>query len=152
MDVFVDGEKIELSGKALDEVVSPNEIESINVEKNAEDASRGKIYITTKKSKGKYTMVTGEGKENVYFTVKGGEKASAKGEMRVEGVVQDKDGEPVIGATVLLEGTNMGTVTDVDGHFVIPAAKGDKLIVSYVSMKTAKVKVAPKVTVTLKDE
>ena len=152
VDVFVDGEKIELSGKALDEVVSPNEIESINVEKNAEDASRGKIYITTKKSKGKYTMVTGEGKENVYFTVKGGEKASAKGEMRVEGVVQDKDGEPVIGATVLLEGTNMGTVTDVDGHFVIPAAKGDKLIVSYVIMKTAKVKVAPKVTVTLKDE
>ena len=152
VDVFVDGEKIDLNGKALDEVVFPSEIESINVEKNAEDASRGKIYITTKKSKGKYTMVTGEGKENVYFTVKGGEKASAKGEMRVEGVVQDKDGEPVIGATVLLEGTNMGTVTDVDGHFVIPAAKGDKLIVSYVSMKTAKVKVAPKVTVTLKDE
>ena len=152
VDVFVDGEKIDLNGKALDAVVFPSEIESINVEKNAEDASRGKIYITTKKSKGKYTMVTGEGKENVYFTVKGGEKASAKGEMRVEGVVQDKDGEPVIGATVLLEGTNMGTVTDVDGHFVIPAAKGDKLIVSYVSMKTAKVKVAPKVTVTLKDE
>ena len=152
VDVFVDGEKIDLNGKALDEVVFPSEIESINVEKNAEDASRGKIYITTKKSKGKYTMVAGEGKENVYFTVKGGEKASAKGEMRVEGVVQDKDGEPVIGATVLLEGTNMGTVTDVDGHFVIPAAKGDKLIVSYVSMKTAKVKVAPKVTVTLKDE
>ena len=152
VDVFVDGEKIDLNGKALDEVVFPSEIESINVEKNAEDASRGKIYITTKKSKGKYTMVAGEGKENVYFTVRGGEKASAKGEMRVEGVVQDKDGEPVIGATVLLEGTNMGTVTDVDGHFVIPAAKGDKLIVSYVSMKTAKVKVAPKVTVTLKDE
>ena len=152
VDVFVDGEKIELSGKALDEVVSPNEIESISVEKNAEDANRGKIYITTKKSKGKYTMVTSEGKENVYFTVKGGEKASGKGEMRVEGVVQDKDGEPVIGATVLLEGTSMGTVTDVDGRFVIPAAKGDKLVVSYVNMKTAKVKVAPKVTVTLKDE
>ena len=152
VDVFVDGEKIELSGKALDEVVSPNEIESINIEKNAEDANRGKIYITTKKSKGKYTMVTSEGKENVYFTVKGGEKASAKGEMRVEGVVQDKDGEPVIGAIVLLEGTSMGTVTDVDGRFVIPAAKGDKLVVSYVNMKTAKVKVAPKVTVTLKDE
>lgn len=35
----------------------------------------------------------------------------------------------------------MGTVTDVDGRFVIPAAKGDKLVVSYVKMKTAKVKV-----------
>ena len=133
VDVFVDGEKINLNGKALDEVVSPNEIESINVEKNAEDVGRGKIYITTKKHKGV-------------------EKNSANDEMKIEGVVQDKEGEPIIGATILLEGTNMGTVTDVDGRFVISAAKGDKLIVSYVSMKTAKVKVAPKVTVTLKDE
>ena len=152
VDVFVDGEKIELSGKALDEVVSPNEIESINIEKNAEDANRGKIYITTKKSKGKYTMVTSEGKENIYFTVKGGEKASVKGEMRVEGVVQDKDGEPVIGAAVLIEGTNRGTVTDVDGRFIMSASKGDKLKVSYVGMKSAKVKAEPKVTITLKDE
>ena len=150
VDVFVDGEKIELSGKALDEVVSPNEIESINVEKNAEDANRGKIYI--KKSKGKYTTVTSEGKENIYFTVKGGEKASVKGEMRVEGVVQDKDGEPVIGAAVLIEGTNRGTVTDVDGRFIMSASKGDKLKVSYVGMKSAKVKAEPKVTITLKDE
>ena len=152
VDVFVDGEKIELSGKALDEVVSPNEIESINVEKNAEDANRGKIYITTKKSKGKYTTVTSEGKENIYFTVKDGEKASVKGEMRVEGVVQDKDGEPVIGAAVLIEGTNRGTVTDVDGRFIMSASKGDKLKVSYVGMKSAKVKAEPKVTITLKDE
>ena len=152
VDVFVDGEKIELSGKALDEVVSLNEIESINVEKNAEDANRGKIYITTKKSKGKYTTVTSEGKENIYFTVKGGEKASVKGEMRVEGVVQDKDGEPVIGAAVLIEGTNRGTVTDVDGRFIMSASKGDKLKVSYVGMKSAKVKAEPKVTITLKDE
>ena len=152
VDVFVDGEKIELSGKALDEVVSPNEIESINVEKNAEDANRGKIYITTKKSKGKYTTVISEGKENIYFTVKDGEKASVKGEMRVEGVVQDKDGEPVIGAAVLIEGTNRGTVTDVDGRFIMSASKGDKLKVSYVGMKSAKVKAEPKVTITLKDE
>lgn len=141
-----------MNGKALDEVVFPSEIESINVTKTAEDASKGTIYITTKKNKEKYTMVTSEGKENVYFTVKGGEKASVKGEMKVEGIVQDKDGEPIIGAIVLLEGTNMGTVTDVDGRFVIPAAKGDKLVVSYVNMKATKVKVAPKVTVTLKDE
>ena len=119
---------------------------------NAENANRGKIYITTKKSKGKYTTVTSEGKENLYFTVKGGEKASAKGEMRVEGVVRDKDGEPVIGAAVLIEGTNSGTVTDVDGRFIMSASKGDKLKVSYVGMKSAKVKAEPKVTITLKDE
>ena len=66
--------------------------------------------------------------------------------------VQDKDGEPIVGATVLIEGTNMGTVTDVDGRFVMSASKEDKLVVSYIGMKGTKVKVASKVTITLKDE
>ena len=72
--------------------------------------------------------------------------------MKIEGIVQDKDGEPIVGAAVLIEGTNKGTITDVDGRFVISVSKGDKLVASYVGMKTAKVKVAPKVTITLKDE
>ena len=72
--------------------------------------------------------------------------------MKVEGFVQDKDGEPIVGATVLIEGTNMGTVTDVDGRFVMSASKGDKLVVSYIGMKGTKVKVASKVTITLTDE
>ena len=45
-----------------------------------------------------------------------------------------------------------GSITDVDGRFVLSASKGDKLVVSYIGMKTAKVKAEPKVTVTLKDE
>ena len=133
VDIFVDGEKIEMAGRALDEVVSPNRIESISVEKETNEAGRGKIYITTK------------AKEGV-------EKTSVRGDMKVEGFVQDKDGEPIVGATVLIEGTNMGTVTDVDGRFVMSASKGDKLVVSYIGMKGTKVKVASKVTITLKDE
>ena len=46
----------------------------------------------------------------------------------------------------------MGTVTDVDGRFVMSASKEDKLVVSYIGMKGTKVKVASKVTITLKDE
>ena len=133
VDIFVDGEKIEMAGRALDEVVPPNRIESISVEKERNEAGRGKIYITTK------------AKEGV-------EKTSVRGDMKVEGFVQDKDGEPIVGATVLIEGTNMGTVTDVDGRFVMSASKGDKLVVSYIGMKGTKVKVASKVTITLKDE
>ena len=82
----------------------------------------------------------------------GVEKTSVRGDMKVEGFVQDKDGEPIVGATVLIEGTNMGTVTDVDGRFVMSASKEDKLVVSYIGMKGTKVKVASKVTITLKDE
>ena len=89
VDIFVDGEKIEMAGRALDEVVPPNRIESISVEKERNEAGRGKIYITTK------------AKEGV-------EKTSVRGDMKVEGFVQDKDGEPIVGATVLIEGTNMG--------------------------------------------
>ena len=133
VDIFVDGEKIEMAGRALDEVVPPNRIESISVEKERNEAGRGKIYITTK------------AKEGV-------EKTSVRGDMKVEGFVQDKDGEPILGATVLIEGTNMGTVTDVDGRFVMSASKEDKLVVSYIGMKGTKVKVASKVTITLKDE
>ena len=133
VDIFVDGEKIEMAGRALDEVVPPNRIESISVEKERNEAGRGKIYITTK------------AKEGV-------EKTSVRGDMKVEGFVQDKDGEPIVGATVLIEGTNMGTVTDVDGRFVMSALKEDKLVVSYIGMKGTKVKVASKVTITLKDE
>ena len=133
VDIFVDGEKIEMAGRALDEVVPPNRIESISVEKETNEAGRGKIYITTK------------AKEGV-------EKTSVRGDMKVEGFVQDKDEEPIVGATVLIEGTNMGTVTDVDGRFVMSASKGDKLVVSYIGMKGTKVKVASKVTITLKDE
>ena len=132
VDIFVDGEKIEMAGRALDEVVPPNRIESISVEKERNEAGRGKIYITTK------------AKEGV-------EKTSVRGDMKVEGFVQDKDGEPIVGATVLIEGTNMGTVTDVDGRFVMSASKEDKLVVSYIGMKGTKVKVASKV-ITLKDE
>ena len=133
VDIFVDGEKIEMAGRALDEVVPPNRIESISVEKERNEAGRGKIYITTK------------AKEGV-------EKTSVRGDMKVEGFVQDKDGEPIVGATVLIEGTNMGTVTDVDGRFVMSASKEDKLVGSYIGMKGTKVKVASKVTITLKDE
>ena len=133
VDIFVDGEKIEMAGRALDEVVPPNRIESISVEKERNEAGRGKIYITTK------------AKEGV-------EKTSVRGDMKVEGFVQDKDGEPIVGATVLIEGTNMETVTDVDGRFVMSASKEDKLVVSYIGMKGTKVKVASKVTITLKDE
>ena len=135
VDVFVDGEKIDLDGKALDEVVSPGKIKSISVEKGVEDTDKKKSY------KGK-----------IYITTQGNRPAIAEDEIWVEGIVQDKEGEPVIGATVLIEGTSRGTVTDRDGRFVIPAEKKAKLVVSYVNMKSAKVKVAPKMTIALQDE
>ena len=56
---------------------------------------------------------------------------------KVEGiVVAQDDGEPVIGATVMVEGSKNGTTTDFDGHFTIDVPAGKKLVFSYVGMTT----------------
>lgn len=74
----------------------------------------------------------------------------------VMGVVTDSKGEPLVGVTVFVDGTNIGTSTDIDGNFSIIMEKGhNKLRFSYVGMKTKTVAVAPKeliVQVALEDE
>lgn len=51
-------------------------------------------------------------------------------------VVSDENNEPVIGASVLVEGTKTGAVTDIDGRFSINVQAGAKLVVSYLGMHT----------------
>jgi len=65
---------------------------------------------------------------------------------RITGSVVDENGEPVIGASILVKGTTMGTVTDIDGNFTLTVPPdGKTLVVSYVGMKTQEVPVAPHV-------
>lgn len=56
-------------------------------------------------------------------------------------VVSSTDGEPLIGATVMVKGSSAGTATDIDGKFTIQAKKGSTLLVSYVGYKSQEVKV-----------
>lgn len=57
-------------------------------------------------------------------------------ENECKGVVLDETGETVIGASVLVKGTSNGTITDLDGNFVIQnVKKGDVIVVSYVGYK-----------------
>ncbi|MCQ2076025.1 MAG: TonB-dependent receptor [Bacteroidaceae bacterium] len=60
---------------------------------------------------------------------------------KVKGVVLDTHGEPLIGATVKVEGTNDGTVTDLNGNFVVNAGATAKLTVSYVGFTAQSVNV-----------
>lgn len=59
----------------------------------------------------------------------------------VKGTVTDQSGEPLIGATVMLAGSSVGTATDADGNFSIDAEQGKTLKVSYVGYVTKDVKV-----------
>ncbi|MBQ6080614.1 MAG: SusC/RagA family TonB-linked outer membrane protein [Muribaculaceae bacterium] len=60
---------------------------------------------------------------------------------KVSGVIRDAQGEPLIGATVKVKGTNRGTATDVDGKYSINANRGDVLVVSYIGSKPMEVTV-----------
>lgn len=60
---------------------------------------------------------------------------------RVRGIVEEEDGEPLIGAVVLVKGVAQGVVTDADGRFVIDVEGRDpELSVSYVGMNPVNVK------------
>ena len=66
----------------------------------------------------------------------------ALAQTRVTGtVVSAEDGEPVIGASIKVLGTNTGTVTDADGKFQLNVAKGAELEISYIGMETKRVAV-----------
>lgn len=73
---------------------------------------------------------------------------------QVTGTVLDAKGEPVIGATVLVEGTTQGTITDFDGNFSIEAAPESKLNFSYVGYKPQSVTVVDQrpLTITLVED
>lgn len=59
----------------------------------------------------------------------------------VTGQVLDENGEPVIGATVTVKGSNTTAVTDLDGRFAIRAGRGTTLAVTYVGYGTTSVQV-----------
>ena len=77
---------------------------------------------------------------------------SAFAQIDVKGHVKDATGEPIIGATVRVDGTQTATITDFDGNFVLKANQGATLSISYVGYVTAQVKAAPNVTVILQDD
>lgn len=56
-------------------------------------------------------------------------------------VVSATDGEPLIGATVMVKGSTSGAATDIDGKFSVNAKKGSTLIVSYVGYTPQEIKV-----------
>ena len=57
------------------------------------------------------------------------------------GVIVDENGESIIGASVQVEGTKTGAITDIDGRFTLPGVKnGDVIIVSYIGFSPVKVK------------
>ena len=72
----------------------------------------------------------------------------------VTGTVTDAANEPLIGASVLVQGTSTGTITDMDGKYSISVTPEDVLVFSYVGMTSQTIKVGAQnvINVTLKED
>ena len=142
-------------GKEIDSIesVDPSTIKSVHVLKDISGANEDEVKLFTK---------YGEKSENGFILIKS-KSPSDKTDVQllsvqrsknisVDGLVTDEVGKPVVGASVLISGTNIGTITNMDGKFQIKAADNATLVISYIDMESAKVQVAPNVTVKLKSE
>ena len=73
--------------------------------------------------------------------------------IHVKGQVVDSTGEPVIGANIVVKGTNTGVISDIDGNFAIDAPKNSVLLISFIGYKSQEVKVTgPSVKIVLTDD
>lgn len=88
--------------------------------------------------------------ENIGYTMRGnhivltsGENASQQPEKKriITGKVKDNQGEPLIGASVLIKGTQNGTITDIDGNFRLEGNfdKNACLVISFIGMQTQEI-------------
>src|SRR4030042_6306175 len=67
--------------------------------------------------------------------------SSAFSQRMVNGKVTDQTGQPMVGATVAIKGTNTGVTTNAEGNYSIPVSgPDDVLIISYVGYETQEIK------------
>ena len=72
----------------------------------------------------------------------------------ITGTITDKNGEPVIGANIIVKGTTNGTITDVNGYFSLAAQTGSVLQISYIGFLTQEITVGTdnNLSITLKED
>lgn len=126
-------------------MVNPQRIVSVNANKEELDAVLSRLFAGT-------GIAYEIGKQKIYLkSVQSQPKPSGK-KKAVKGKVVDENGDPIIGASVRVNGLPIGTVTDVDGNYSLDdVPEGSSLEISYVgyknvSMKSDKLEKQPSVT------
>ena len=73
---------------------------------------------------------------------------------KVSGVITDSNGEPIIGANILVKGTNNGTTTDLDGNYTLEMPSNAVLSISYIGYLTQEISVKDKavINITMKED
>ncbi|WP_372772602.1 SusC/RagA family TonB-linked outer membrane protein [Mangrovibacterium sp.] len=79
-------------------------------------------------------------------------QAQAQKTKMYEGVVVEENGQPIVGATVAVAGTNIGTITDVDGKFTIAVPADKEVEISFVGYISQKIEDLGTTQITLKED
>lgn len=69
---------------------------------------------------------------------------SSQKHRKITGIVKEASGEPVIGANVVVKGTTIGNITDIDGHFTLDVPDNATLAVSYIGYLSQEIKIGEK--------
>lgn len=124
--------------------LDPNNIQAISVlkgqqavDKYGEKGNNGVIEITTKSAASEKTESTPPAPVQMENKI---EKPQS-GSPVISGVVQNEEGLPMIGTSIIVKGTTVGTISDLEGNFQLklPTACAD-LVFSYVGMETKEIK------------
>lgn len=68
---------------------------------------------------------------------------------KITGVVKDKQGDAIIGANIMIKGTNEGSTTDIEGKFSLNVNRGATLIISYIGYKTLEIPITTQDTLNI---
>lgn len=129
-----------------DEAINANKTVSVNVEN-----SRILDVLTTILPNCDFKVVN----KNIIITAKSTGTPSATQQKRtITGSICDVNGDPIVGANIVVKGTTDGTVTDIDGNFSISVSSGATLVVSYIGFTSQEIHVGNKNTlsITLKED
>ncbi len=149
------------TGKVISEIEKQTDylfvynVNEVNLKRNVKVNAQNKSVaeVLNKVFEGTDIYYAMEGK-NIMLMSKAKDGEAAQQANKVTGIVKDANGEPVIGANVMVKGQSIGTITDIDGRFVLDAPKEAVLQITYIGYVSQEVKVSGKreINVVLKED
>ena len=149
------------TGKVISEIEKQTDylfvynVNEVNLKRNVKVNAQNKSVaeVLNKVFEGTDIYYAMEGK-NIMLMSKAKDGEAAQQANKVTGIVKDTNGEPVIGANVTVKGQSIGTITDIDGRFVLDAPKNAVLQITYIGYVSQEVKVSGKkeINVVLKED
>ena len=139
------------TGKVISEIEKQTDylfvynVNEVNLKRNVKVNAQNKSVaeVLNKVFEGTDIYYAMEGK-NIMLMSKAKDGEAVQQANKVTGIVKDANGEPVIGANVMVKGQSIGTITDIDGRFVLDAPKDAVLQITYIGYVSQEVKVSGK--------